>query len=86
MGGEHGPCVRAFIYLWRSAVPAVVFDIDGTVSVNDIAGQAAMLLDVSPTHAGVCELLALGHKELVEAGPLAAYLGGPRAQHPHPPC
>ena len=56
--GHHGAiCVRAFLYLWRHASPVVIFDIDGTVTLNDLAGQAAMIVDGSPTHPGVCELL-----------------------------
>lgn len=63
IGGEwpHCLCVRSFLYLWRSVVPAVIFDIDGTISLNDLAGQAAMLFDASPTHPGVCELLCQLH-------------------------
>ena len=54
-------CVRAFLYLWRASMPAVIFDVDGTVTLNDIAGQAAMLIDASPTHPGVCELVCELH-------------------------
>lgn len=60
-GDPHALCVRAFLYLWRHDSPAVVFDIDGTVSLHDLAGQAAMLVDGSPTHKGVCELLCRLH-------------------------
>ena len=65
-GGTATSCVRAFLYLWRSGSSAVVFDIDGTVTLSDVAGHAANLLpgDASPTHAGVCELAC----ELVARG------------------
>eukprot|EP00322_Chrysochromulina_rotalis_P014936 CAMPEP_0115833756 /NCGR_PEP_ID=MMETSP0287-20121206/3335_1 /TAXON_ID=412157 /ORGANISM="Chrysochromulina rotalis, Strain UIO044" /LENGTH=433 /DNA_ID=CAMNT_0003287177 /DNA_START=1 /DNA_END=1303 /DNA_ORIENTATION=+ len=54
-------CVRAFLYVWDAATPAVVFDIDGTVTLNDIAGQMANFIDGSPTHDGVCEMLCQLH-------------------------
>jgi len=57
LSSDHERCVRAFIYVWRSTSPIVVCDIDGTVTLNDLAGQAAMIVDGSPTHAGVCEML-----------------------------
>ncbi len=56
-----GPSVRAFLYLWRADEPTVVFDIDGTVTLNDLAGQLGALVDLSPTHAGVCELVLALH-------------------------
>ena len=56
-------CVRAFLYLWRVDAAVVVFDIDGTVTLNDAAGHAANLFasDTSPTHAGVCQLVSELH-------------------------
>jgi hypothetical protein len=51
-GEDGGPCVRAFLYLWCAGVPAVVFDVDGTVTLDDLVGQAGALFDTSPTHAG----------------------------------
>ena len=65
-GGTGTSCVRAFLYLWRPGSRAVVFDIDGTVTLSDVAGHAANLLpgDASPTHAGVCEMAC----ELVARG------------------
>ena len=59
--GSGRVSVRAFLYLWDAANPAVIFDVDGTVTLNDIAGQAAMLIDHSPTHPGLCETLCQLH-------------------------
>lgn len=63
LGGPGGACVRAFLFLWRASVPAVIFDIDGTVTLNDAAGHAANLLpgDASPTHPGICQLVCELH-------------------------
>ena len=53
--------VRAFLYIWRASLPAVIFDVDGTVTLSDIAGQVANLIDGSPTHVGICEMLCALH-------------------------
>jgi phosphatidate phosphatase PAH1 len=59
------PCVRAFLFLWRAERPAVVFDIDGTVTQSDLAGHLANIMSDyvagSPTHAGVCEIVCQLH-------------------------
>lgn len=60
-GAAGGPCVRAFMYLWRHAAPAVIFDIDGTVTLSDVAGHVGAVFDASPTHEGVCELVCHLH-------------------------
>ena len=63
IGGPGGACVRVFLYLWQASLPVVIFDIDGTVTLNDAAGHATNLLpgDASPTHAGVCQLVCELH-------------------------
>ena len=57
----HGYKVRGFLYFWQHTTPAIIFDIDGTITLNDIAGQAAMIVDSSPTHPGVCEFICALH-------------------------
>ena len=70
-GSQHKTyCVRAFLYLWHAARRAVIFDVDGTITLNDIAGQVANIVDNSPTHDGVCEMLC----ELHARGYSVAYL------------
>ena len=51
-----GPSVRASIYLWKKGARGVIFDVDGTVTLNDVAGQMGNLIDQSFVHKGVCEL------------------------------
>eukprot|EP00966_Prymnesium_polylepis_P313389 7241612-Prymnesium_polylepis.1 len=53
-GSDKG--VRCSIYLWKKGTRGVVFDVDGTVTVNDAAGQMGNLIDQSFVHKGVCEL------------------------------
>ena len=60
-GARARLCVRAFLYVWHAALPAVVFDVDGTITQSDIAGQLANIIDGSPTHDGVCEMLCNLH-------------------------
>jgi len=51
-----GASVRASIYLWKKGARAVVFDVDGTVTLNDVVGHVGNVLDQSFVHRGVCEL------------------------------
>ena len=54
---ESGQTVRAWLYLWPKQSRVVVFDVDGTVTLNDLVGQLGNVLNVSFVHKGVCELL-----------------------------
>lgn len=60
-GARARQSVRAFLYVWAASQPAVVFDVDGTITQSDLAGQLANLIDGSPTHDGICELLCQLH-------------------------
>ena len=50
-----GGCVTAFLYLWASSTPVVVFDVDGTVTQADVVGHFGQAMGLSFTHRGVCE-------------------------------
>jgi len=53
---EFGSCrVQAALFLWEEATPCVVFDIDGTVTTDDVSGQLGALFDIPVIHAGICE-------------------------------
>lgn len=54
---ESGQTVRAWLYLWTNQSRVVVFDVDGTITLNDFVGQLGGLLNQSFVHKGVCELL-----------------------------
>ena len=43
LGG--GITAQAFVYLWHAHTPTVVFDVDGTVTVNDIVGYLGGFTD-----------------------------------------
>ena len=47
-----GGVVRAWLYLWHGHSRAVVFDVDGTITLNDGLGHVGNVLDQSFTHPG----------------------------------
>ena len=47
--------VSAGLYLWHVDSSLVVFDIDGTVTTSDVAGQLGQLFGIPFVHAAVCE-------------------------------
>ena len=51
----EGITAQAFVYLWHAHTPTVVFDVDGTVTVNDIVGHLGGFTDQPWVHAGICE-------------------------------
>ena len=44
--------MRAWLYLWHGHSRAVVFDVDGTITLNDGLGHVGNVLDQSFTHPG----------------------------------
>lgn len=58
-----GGRVLAFLYLWSSATPVVVFDIDGTVTQADVVGHVGQAIGHSFLHAGICEFACRVHSQ-----------------------
>ena len=52
-----GGVVRAWLYMWHGHSRVVVFDVDGTITLNDGLGHVGNVLDQSFIHPGVCEFL-----------------------------
>lgn len=55
-GGSEGEArVTAGLYLWHAKSSLVAFDIDGTVTTSDIAGQVGQFFGIPLIHTGICE-------------------------------
>ena len=80
----EGITAQAFVYLWHAHTPTVVFDVDGTVTVNDIVGHLGGFTDQPWVHAGICEfacaLAARGYAVLFLTARPAARAGISRAR------
>ena len=51
---EDGRSVQAWLYLWHASTESIVFDVDGTVTLNDGIGHVGNVFDQSFIHPGVC--------------------------------
>lgn len=58
-----GGRVLAFLYLWSSSTPVVVFDIDGTVTQADVVGHFGQAIGHPFLHAGICEFACRIHAQ-----------------------
>ena len=80
----EGITAQAFVYLWHAHTPTVVFDVDGTVTVNDIVGHLGGFTDQPWVHAGICEfacaLAARGYAVLFRTAAAARTTGVARTR------
>lgn len=61
---------QAYMFLWKSDVPVVISDIDGTITKSDALGHVLNMIGRDWTHAGVAKL----YSDIVENGYNIMYL------------